>query len=86
VLTSGAEVETATKNMRVAYEDELNKSVDKLDGAVSRQLNDLKIAVEQLQSGVDASIRSAAQQAQQIVLSLPFSNHGAATDEALVRS
>jgi hypothetical protein len=74
VIVAGSQVYTAIEAAQTAYDAELNKTVDRLDASVTREIDQLRVSVSQLQSGVDASIRNAARQAQQVVLSVPFAN------------
>jgi hypothetical protein len=74
IVTASGQVYTTIEAAQASFDAELNKSVDKLDAVATQKLDELKSIISQLQSDTDAKIRDASTRAQQLVLTLPFSN------------
>jgi len=77
IAAAGAEVRLSVQSAQQAYDDEMNRTVDKLDAAARGQLNQLTGAVTDLASNVETTAKQAAASAQQVALTLPFANRAA---------
>jgi hypothetical protein len=73
VAQSGMEVANAIQGFKAAYDDSMNKTVDKLDQAGTEKLEEIKGLVNTLETGSDAAIKNAGIEALTIVNTLPGS-------------
>jgi flagellar hook-basal body complex protein FliE len=75
VLNQAAgQVQDTIDQARVAYEDALNQTIVKGENAVYDQMNNLSVAVQNLEQRTFDSIEQAQKQAQTLFLTLPFAN------------
>lgn len=74
IVQAGTEAYIAIQAAKIAYEDSLNKSVDKLDATTTKKLQEIQTMVNDLESNVDDKIATVTSQAQQIANTLPFAN------------
>jgi hypothetical protein len=74
VFDAGSEFTATLDNFSVAYDADLNKSIDALDGVTSRKLQEIESIVSKFSTQFDASSQSLATQAQQIVNTLPLAS------------
>lgn len=73
-VQAGTEAYIAVQNAKVAFDDSLNKAVDKLDDTGTRKLQEIQTMVNDLESNTDSKIATVSAQAQQISNTLPFAN------------
>src|SRR5689334_7765470 len=73
-VTAGSQVELAINNAESAFATDLNTSIDKVDDATRRNIEQLQAMVKQVQSGSTELLNAATNDAQQLINSLPFSN------------
>lgn len=74
LIQAGTEAYLAVQQAKIAFDDSLNKAVDKLDVTVTKKLQEIGTMVQDLESGIDEKIATISGKAQQIANTLPFAN------------
>jgi hypothetical protein len=74
IMQAGSEAYSTIQAAKVAYQESLNKTVDRLDAVTTKKLQEMETMVNTLEQNVASQTDLVALQAQQIVNTLPFSN------------
>lgn len=73
-IDAGKEIDLAIQNVKNAYKDDLNYTIDKVGKAAQGAFNQLDSMVQQFEQQVGSEMNTLMVQAQQLVNSLPFSS------------
>lgn len=72
VISAGGQMRMAINSAQTAYSMSLDKTMDKLDDATTKKINELTSYVNQLQTSLEPTVREIASKAQTLAAGLPF--------------
>jgi len=73
-VTAASQVGLAISNAESAFATDLDKSIDQVDDATRRTIDNLRVLLKDVESGSADMLRRATSNAQQLINSLPFAN------------